>query len=183
MKEKPESFKMRTSDLKILSALRSNGRETLKKISADTGISISLVFDRLKSMEEEGLIRSYSCSVDLKRLGLNSRVLLLIRMPERLRDKAQARLASRHHINNLWRLDGKCGLAAEAMFVSLRQQEVFIKAFRKEFEDVEISTHEVVENPKWEGFLTSCLTCKKLNLFGPTSRTESKKMLCHNCLN
>jgi hypothetical protein len=69
------------------------------------------------------------------------------------------------------------------MFVSLRQQEVFIKAFRKEFEDVEISTHEVVENPKWEGFLTSCLTCKKLNLFGPTSRTESKKMLCHDCLN
>ena len=24
---------------------------------------------------------------------------------------------------------------------------------------------------------------KKLNVFGPTSRTEPKKMLCHDCLN
>ena len=174
---------LRPSDLKILSALRTNSRETLTKISADTGISISLVFDRLKRMEEEGLIRSYSCSVDWKRLGLNSRVLLLIRMPERLRDKAQARLASSHHVNNLWRLDDRCGLAAEAMFVSLRQQEAFIDALKKEFEDVEIAVHEVVENPKWEGFLTSCLSCKKLTLFGPTSRTKANKMLCHDCLN
>ena len=92
---------LRASDLKILSALRTNSRETLTKISADTGISISLVFDRLKSMEEEGLIKSYSCSVDWKRIGLNRRVLLLIRTPEHLIEKAQARLAKSHHINNL----------------------------------------------------------------------------------
>jgi len=176
---KPEQ--MRASDLKIISALRTNSRETLTKISADTGISISLVFDRLKSMEQEGLIKRNSCSVDWKRLGLR-RVLLLIKTPERLREKAQAWLAKSHHINNLWRLDGS-GLAAEAMFVSLRQQEVFIKTIRKEFEDLEVSTREIVENPKWEGFLTSCLTCKKLTLFGPASRTEPKKMLCHDCLN
>jgi len=178
---KSESLKLDTSDLKILSALRTNGRETLTKISADTGVSISLVFDRLKRMEQEGLIRRYSCSVDWKRLGLR-RVLLLIKTPERLLDKAQARLVRSHHINNLWRLGGS-GFAAEGMFVSLRQQKVFIKALRKEFKDVEISFCVVVENPKWEGFLTSCLTCKKLTLFGPTSRTESNKMLCHDCLN
>ena len=172
---------LRASDLKILSALRTNSRETLTKISADTGISISLVFDRLKSMEQEGLIKRYSCAVDWKRLGVR-RVLLLIRAPEHLREKAQARLARSHHINNLWRLDGS-GLAAEGMFISLRQQEVFIKALRKEFEDLEVSTHVVVESLKWEGFLTSCLTCKKLTLFGPTSRTEPNKMLCHDCLN
>ena len=175
MKSKSALFKMRPSDLKILSALRTNGRETLTKISADTGIQISLVFDRLKRMEEEAAIKSYSCSVDWKRIGLKRQVLLLIRIHKHLRQKAQAWLTRSHHINNLWRLDGKCGLAAEAMFVSLRQQEVFIKAFRKEFEDVEISTHEVVENPKWEGFLTSCLSCKKLTLFGPTSRTQANE--------
>jgi hypothetical protein len=69
------------------------------------------------------------------------------------------------------------------MFVSLRQQEVFIKALSKEFEDVEISALAVVQSVKWEGFLTSCLTGKKLTLFGPTSRIEPKKMLCRDCLN
>ena len=154
MKAKPKSIKLDYSDLKILSALRVNGRETLTKISRDTGIPISLVFDRLKRMEEV-IIKRYSCSVDWERLGLKRRVLLLIRMPERLREQALARLANSHHINNLWRLDDKCGLAAEAMFLDLRQEERFIEALKKDFEDIDVSTHEVVDSPKWEGFLSS----------------------------
>ena len=122
MKAKPKSIKMDSLDLKILSAVRKNGRETLTKISRDTGIPISLVFDRLKRMEEV-IIKRYSCSLDWKRLGLKRRVLLLIRMPKWLREQALARLANSHHINNLWRLDDKCGLAVEAMFLDLRQEE------------------------------------------------------------
>ncbi len=34
MKAKPKSIKLDSSDLKILSAVRTNGRETLTKISA-----------------------------------------------------------------------------------------------------------------------------------------------------
>jgi DNA-binding Lrp family transcriptional regulator len=180
---KPDSFKLHHSDLRILSEVRRNGRETMTKISGDTGIPISLVFDRLKSMEQQGLIENYSCSLDWKQLGLNRRMLLLIKISDHLRQKAQARLARSHHINNLWQLKGKWDLAAEAMFVSLRQQEVFITALRKEFEDVEISSHEVVENPKWEGFLTACLKCRKLAPRDPTGRAGSKKMLQHECLN
>ena len=89
MKAQQRLNKLDSSDLKILSALRANGRETLTKISRDTGIPISLVFDRLKRMEES-VIRRYSCSVDWNRLGLKRRVLLLIRMPERLREQALA---------------------------------------------------------------------------------------------
>ena len=166
MEAKLKSIKMDYSDLKILSAVRANGRETLTTISRDTGIPISLVFDRLKRMEES-VIRRYSCSVDWERLGLNRRVLLLIRLPERLREQALARLANSHHINNLWRPDDKCGLAAEAMFLDLRQEERFIEALKKDFEDIDVSTHEVVDSPKWEGFLTSCHRCRKLTPFGP----------------
>jgi len=182
MKTKPESFKLHPSDLKILSAVRKNGRETLTKISADTGIPISLVFDRMKRMEQ-GMIRRYSCSVDWKRLGLKRRVLLLIRLPERLREQAKTRLANSHHINNLWRLDDKCGLAAEAMFLDLRQEERFIEALKKEGEGIDVSTHEVVDNPKWEGFLTSCLRCKKLTFLGLQSGKKHQKDIHRDCLN
>jgi len=182
MKAKPKLIKLDSSDLKILSALRANGRETLTKISRDTGIPISLVFDRLKRMEEV-IIKKYSCSVDWERLGLKRRVLLLIRLPERLREQAQARLANSHHINNLWRLDNKCGLAAEAMFLDLRQEERFIEALKKDFEDIDLSTHEVADSPKWEGFLTSCHRCGKLTPFGPPRERGSKKMHPPDCLN
>ena len=182
MKAKPKLNRLDSSDLKILSSLRANGRETLTKISRDTGIPISRVFDRLKRMEEV-IIRRYSCSVDWERLGLNRRVLLLIQLPERLREQALARLANSHHINNLWRLDDKCGLAAEAMFMDLRQKERFIQALKKDFEDIDVSTHEVVDSPKSEGFLTSCHKCRELTPFGPPQGTGFKKMLYQDCLN
>ena len=164
MKAKPKSIKMDSSDLKILSALRANGRETLTTISRDTGIPISLVFDRMRRMEG-GLIKRYSCSVDWEQLGLKRRVLMLIRMPERLREQALARLANSHHINNLWRPDDKCGPAAEAMFLDLRQEETFIEALKKDFEDIDVSTHEVVDSPKWEGFLSSLI--RGIDTLGP----------------
>lgn len=182
MKSKPEAFKLHPSDLRILSAVRTNGRETLTKISADTGIPISLVFDRLKRMEE-GVIKRYSCSVDWKPLGLKRRVFLFIRLPERLREQALSRLAKSHHINNLWRLHDRCVFAAEAIFLDLRQEEIFIEKLTKDFEDIDVSTHKVVDNPKWEGFLTSCFSCKKLTPLGLPRGTGPKKMLYHECLN
>ena len=182
MKAKPKLNRLDSSDLKILSSLRANGRETLTKISRDTGIPISLVFDRLKRMEGV-LIKRYSCSVDWERLGLKRRVLMLIRLPERRREEAQARLAKSHHINNLWRLDDKCALAAEAILLDLRQEERFIEALRKEFEDIDVSTHEVVDSPKSEGFLTSCYRYRELTPFGPPHGTGFKKMLYQDCLN
>ena len=132
---------------------------------------------------EERVIRRYSCSVDWERFGLKRQELLLIRLPERLREQTLARLPNSHHINNLWRLDDKCGLAAEAMFLDLRQQERFIEALKKDFEDIDVSTHEVVDSPKWEGFLTSCHRCGNLTPFGPPRGTGSKKMLYQDCLN
>jgi hypothetical protein len=67
-------------------------------------------------------------------------------------------------------MDDRCALVPEAMFVDLRQKEIFTEALHKEFEAIEISSHEVIHNPKWEKFLTSCFGSRKLSPFGQQTR-------------
>lgn len=67
-------------DLKLLSDLRRNSRETLTKISRETGIPISLIFDRLKRLEAIGIRNRYTCLLDMKKIGLHDRVIILVKV-------------------------------------------------------------------------------------------------------
>lgn len=56
-------------DYKILAILKRNGRETASDISKEIHLSVSTVLDRIKKMEEGGIIRGYTVMVDSKALG------------------------------------------------------------------------------------------------------------------
>lgn len=56
-------------DYKILGILKGNGRETASDISKEIHLSVSAVLDRIKKMEESGIIRGYTVMVDTKALG------------------------------------------------------------------------------------------------------------------
>ena len=56
-------------DYKILNILKENGRETASDISKAIHLSVSAVLDRIKKMEESGIIKGYTVRVDAKALG------------------------------------------------------------------------------------------------------------------
>ena len=56
-------------DYKILNILKENGRETASDISKAIHLSVSAVLDRIKKMEEAGIIKGYTVRVDSKALG------------------------------------------------------------------------------------------------------------------
>ena len=56
-------------DWKILEALLENARETYSEIGRRLNISHSTVYERVKSMEQCGIIKGYRAVVDLKEAG------------------------------------------------------------------------------------------------------------------
>ena len=56
-------------DCRILHILKDNGRETASDISKKVHLSVSAVLDRIKKMEESGLIKGYTVVVDSKAMG------------------------------------------------------------------------------------------------------------------
>lgn len=53
----------------ILSLLQKNSKYTSREISGKTGIPITTVHNRIKRMEKEGVIKTYTAVLDNKKLG------------------------------------------------------------------------------------------------------------------
>jgi len=65
-------------DKQILEMLRKNARLSTKQIAKKTCIPITTVFNRIKNLEKNGVIKSYTCMLDKKKLGRGVSAHLLI---------------------------------------------------------------------------------------------------------
>lgn len=65
-------------DWKILDTLKENSRLSTSKISKKTGIPITTVFNRMKKLEKEKVIKNYTINLDQKKLGKSILAYILI---------------------------------------------------------------------------------------------------------
>src|ERR1700712_170480 len=66
------------TDRRILAALRSNGRLSNAKLAEAVGLSPTPVWNRVRRLEEEGVITGYAATIDQKALGLADTVFIEI---------------------------------------------------------------------------------------------------------
>ena len=140
-------------DLKLLGYLRTNARETLTRISQETQIPISSIFDRLKRMEKMNVIKRYTSLLNLKKIGIHVRVLLLVKADKSSKANLEDWLMEKRAVNWLIRINGEWKLAAECLFQNIKNLESFIEDFEKSFKGVEFSVYYILEDLKSESFL------------------------------
>lgn len=66
------------TDRHLASLLVADGRSTLKSLAEATGLSVSAVQARVRRLEADGIIRSYSADVDPEALGLGLAAIIAI---------------------------------------------------------------------------------------------------------
>lgn len=71
-------------DRKIVSILQDNGRIAAAEIARRVEMAPSAVFERIKKLEERGVIRGYSANLDPKTLGLDLLAFVMVRADERI---------------------------------------------------------------------------------------------------
>lgn len=59
------------TDARILTLLQQDGRIKRSRIADEVGLSVPSVSDRMRKLEERGLISGYHAAVDARRLGLD----------------------------------------------------------------------------------------------------------------
>ena len=62
---------MDTADLRIVDLLQRNARKTQSEIAREVGLSQPAVADRIRKLEERGVIQSYVARVDAAELGVD----------------------------------------------------------------------------------------------------------------
>jgi Lrp/AsnC family transcriptional regulator for asnA, asnC and gidA len=71
MKLKNETISLDSLDWKILKALQKNSKQTYSEVGRQLGVAHSTVYDRIRKMEKNGVIKKWTVNVDLKKIGLN----------------------------------------------------------------------------------------------------------------
>src|SRR5271166_7107681 len=69
MKLGSEALELDAIDLQILELLQDQGRVPLVKLGEQVGLSSPSVIDRVKKLEDGGIITGYHASVDARKLG------------------------------------------------------------------------------------------------------------------
>lgn len=70
--------KLTEKDFRILWELQKDCKKTLKQLSKITKIPITTIYDRVKRMEKEGLIKRYSAILNYKKLRLPITAFILV---------------------------------------------------------------------------------------------------------
>jgi len=72
LKLKNNILALDTTDLKILEALQEDAKQTYTAIGKRLGIAHSTVYDRIKRMEQNGIIKKYTALIDAEKAGTKS---------------------------------------------------------------------------------------------------------------
>ena len=70
MKIKGRSVTLDNLDWQVLELLQENARQTYTEIGHRLGVAHSTVYDRIKRMEEYGIIKKYGAVLDLEKVGI-----------------------------------------------------------------------------------------------------------------
>ena len=94
-------------DYKILNILKEKGREKASDISKEIHLSVSAVLDRIKKMEESGIIKGYTVMVDTNALGNEVTDLMEVRLePPRFHDSFTEMIIDHPNIVDCYYLTG-----------------------------------------------------------------------------
>lgn len=77
-------------DLAILSALQDNARTTNAALAREVGLTPPTTLERVRRLEEAGIIRSYRAVLDAEALGYGLTVLLLVQLDHHGREAVHA---------------------------------------------------------------------------------------------
>ena len=71
MKRKNQSFSLDDLDWKILQAIQENSKQTYSEVGRQLGVAHSTVYDRIRKLEKNGVIKKWTVDIDHEKLGLN----------------------------------------------------------------------------------------------------------------
>ncbi len=144
---------MNKKDLKIISHLRNNARMPLTKMSRETHIPVSTIFDRMK-LHEEGLILKHTCLLDFSKLGYNTRANINLKVSREDKEALKDFLQKQNCINSIYRINNGFDFMIEGVFKQIKDMEEFLDKLEKEFKILDKKSYFIIEDLKRESFLS-----------------------------
>lgn len=152
---------MKEKELKLLAHFRSNARKNLTRISKETGVPISTIFDKLKKYEGS-VIKKFTSLLDYQKLGYDVRVKLILKVAKEDRENLRSYLIKNNNINSVFRITEGFDFIAEGIFRNMQEVYDFSRKL-EQFNIIEKEQYFILEDLKREEFLNDPEAIKLLN--------------------
>jgi DNA-binding Lrp family transcriptional regulator len=149
--EAERKFKIAKKDIALLKLLRENSRLTLTQISRKTKIPISTLYDRLRLLEKNKVVR-HTTLVDFSKFGFTTKVHFLFKAPSNMRKPLQSFLEEHSCINSIYETADEFSLFAEGIFKNMSSAQQFKNMLESKFMNIESKSRFIVRNLKQESF-------------------------------
>lgn len=115
-----------TLDERILSELQSNGRLTMKALAERVGLSSPAMIERVRRLEERGVLAGYRAIVDPHAIGRSLTALIAVDLDRRHYDAFLNRLRSEPAVEECHRVTGEHAFIVKAHVASTEDLESLI---------------------------------------------------------
>ncbi|MEL7610889.1 Lrp/AsnC family transcriptional regulator [Vreelandella titanicae] len=110
----------------IIRALLQDGRISITKLSQKVGLSIPAVTERMRKLEESGVIKGYTAVVDMEKVGLAVSAVIGITAFKPQKEKLIARLESMPEVRECLHVTGEDSYLIRINVATNRDVEKFV---------------------------------------------------------
>jgi len=122
-------------DRKILDILKRNAKTSLKEMSKELDLPITTVYYRLKRLEKEGIIESYTIKIDYEKLGYKVKAFILIKYDP------SSGISQKDLLKKLKSFDD-----VEEAYIITGEYDILLKIISKDIEELSTFVLDVLRN-------------------------------------
>ena len=115
-------------EILLISNLRKEGRAQLTKVSRNTNIPVSTLFDLLKKVDMQ-----HTCIPDFKRYGFQVRATITLKVDITDKERIKEYLLNHPNLNSIWKINNGYDYMIEVIFKEMAELEAFADKLEKEF--------------------------------------------------
>jgi len=123
--------KMDEIDLEIIRLLQEDSRRSFSKIADSLGIAVGTIYNHVKNLEDEGILKGYTVIVDSNKLGYSLTALVLIQADGRYLAEVEKELAQLYDVISIYDITGNYDIAIIARFKDRAMLNNFIKNIQR----------------------------------------------------
>jgi DNA-binding Lrp family transcriptional regulator len=115
-------------DLRIISVIQEDSRLSYNKIASKLRISVGTAYNRIKSLEERGVLKGYTVLIDMDKVGYNLTALILIQAEGKHLLDVENEIAKMNNVVSVYDITGDFDIAVIARFKDRDSLNRFIKS-------------------------------------------------------
>ena len=118
-------------DQKIIRLLQEDARKSFNKIADKLDIAVGTAYNRVKNLEDKGVLKGYTIMLDATKLGYGLTALILIEAEGRYLPEVEKELAKLDEVICIYDITGDYDIAVVARFKNRNTLNNFIKSALK----------------------------------------------------